>query len=143
MCIVVRRAGARDLEFVGQDGYLSPKLLREKIERGEVFLAEVEGTAAGYLRLEFLWSTQPYIALIRVLEPYRRSGVGTAMLSYVENALRALGHSSLLSSSQVDEPDPQAWHRHMGFAECGIIAGLNEGGVGEVFFRKDLGAVPG
>ncbi|MFU8827154.1 MAG: hypothetical protein ACNA70_06650 [Brevefilum sp.] len=31
-----------------------------------------------------------------------------------------------------------AWHRHMGFAECGVINGLNQGGVGEVIFRKSL-----
>jgi hypothetical protein len=52
--------------------------------------------------------------------------------------LRSAGHSAFLSSSQVDEPNPQAWHRHMGFVECGILAGLNEGGVGELFFRKEL-----
>jgi GNAT superfamily N-acetyltransferase len=98
----------------------------------------VDSSAAGYLRLEFLWSTQPYIALIRVVDPYRRRGVGRAMLRYVEGVLRSEGHSCLLSSSQVDEPEPQAWHRHMGFSECGIIHGLNEAGVGELFFRKQL-----
>lgn len=138
MSISIRRAETRDLEFVSQDGYLRPDLLAQKVEHGEVFLAEVEGTAAGYLRLEFLWSTQPYIALIRVIDPYRRRGVGTAMLSYVQDVLRSSGHSSLLSSSQADEPDPQAWHRQLGFTECGIINGLNEGGVGEIFFRKQL-----
>jgi hypothetical protein len=30
------------------------------------------------------------------------------------------------------------WHRKMGFAECGIINGINEAGIGEVFFRLDL-----
>lgn len=79
-----------------------------------------------------------FIALVRVVDPYRRKGVGRAMLSYVQNILRSAGHSSLLSSAQVDEPEPQAWHRHMGFTECGIINGLNEGGVGEIFFRKQL-----
>jgi len=44
----------------------------------------------------------------------------------------------LFSSSQANEPEPQAWHRHVGFEECGFIAGINEGGVGEVFFRKVL-----
>jgi len=39
----------------------------------------------------------------------------------------------------VDEPEPQAWHRHMGFVECGIINGINENGIGEVFFRKTPG----
>lgn len=45
---------------------------------------------------------------------------------------------ALYSSSQVDEGEPQAWHRHMGFVECGILAGVNEGGVGEVFYQKAL-----
>jgi len=26
----------------------------------------------------------------------------------------------------------------MGFEECGMINGLNQGGIGEVFFRKTL-----
>lgn len=44
----------------------------------------------------------------------------------------------LLSSSQADEFEPQTWHRHMGFVECGRLEGINEGGVDEVFFRKQL-----
>lgn len=40
------------------------------------------------------------------------------------------------SSSSEDEAEPQAWRRHMGFVECGFIAGMNEGGVGEVFSVK-------
>ena len=43
-----------------------------------------------------------------------------------------------MSSSQADEPEPQTWHRAIGFEECGIISGLNEGGIGEIFFRKKL-----
>jgi len=27
----------------------------------------------------------------------------------------------------------------MGFVECGILAGMNEHGVGEIFFRRRLG----
>ena len=44
----------------------------------------------------------------------------------------------LYSSSQADEPEAQAWHRRMGFEECGIVSGINEGGIGEVFFRRPL-----
>jgi hypothetical protein len=43
----------------------------------------------------------------------------------------------LYSSATGDEVPPQAWHRHMGFEECGILVGHNEG-VGEIFFRKSL-----
>ena len=76
-------------------------------------------------------------ALIQVLPEYRRQGVGKALLRFIEAFLRDAGHEALYSSSQADEPEPQAWHRYMGFEECGFIAGINDG-VGEVFFRKSL-----
>lgn len=138
MAISVRRAEEDDVGFVSQDGYADHETVLRKIRQGEVFVAEVDGVPAGYTRIEFLWSVQPYVALIRVLEPYRRRGVGRALLDELERRLRERGHTVLFSSSQVDEPEPQAWHRHMGFQECGVIHGLNEGGVGELFFRKDL-----
>lgn len=137
MSISVRLAEGCDLAFVGQDRYLEQAVLVRKVEQAEVFLAEVDGVRAGYLRLEFLWSTQPYIALVRVIGTHRGRGVGKALLTHVQDVLRSSGHVSLLSSSQADEPEPQAWHRHMGFVECGIINGLNEG-VGEIFFTKQL-----
>jgi GNAT superfamily N-acetyltransferase len=92
----------------------------------------------GYVRWEFLWSLVPYVALIRVLPAHRRQGVGRALVAFLEKRLRSQGHTTLYSWSQADEAEPQAWHRHMRFEECGIIAGINEGGVGEVFFRKRL-----
>jgi predicted GNAT superfamily acetyltransferase len=138
MAISVRPATPSDLEFVSQDGHAPRAAVRRKIDHGEVFVVEVGGEPAGHLRLEFLWSVQPYVALIHVVERHRGRGAGRALLEHVERDLRNEGHAVLFSSSQVDEPEPQAWHRHMGFEECGVIAGLNEGGVGELFFRKVL-----
>ena len=138
MGIAVRAAEGRDLAFVSQDGYVDLTVVERKIGQNEVFVAELDGESAGYVRIEYLWSTQPYLSLIHVLKPQRRRGVGRALLAHVEHVLRDAGQSTLFSSSQVDESEPQAWHRHMGFSECGIINGLNEGGVGEVFFRKSL-----
>jgi len=136
--IQVRIADDDDLAFVGQDGYVVSEVLRRKIAVGEVLIAESEGMAVGYLRLEFLWSSIPYIGLIRVSEGSRRQGVGRALVQFVEQQLLARGHSVLYSSSQANEPEPQAWHRTLGFKECGIIAGINRGDIGEIFFRKRL-----
>ncbi len=93
----------------------------------------------GYLRLEYLWSKIPYVGLIRVQEAFRRRGVGRAIVDFLDRFLRENGHKVLMSSSQVNEPSAQAWHRAVGFEECGIIAGINKNGIGEVFFRKSLG----
>jgi ribosomal protein S18 acetylase RimI-like enzyme len=78
--------------------------------------------------------------MIRVAPESQRRGVGRALLAFVANSLCAEGHDALLSSSQKNEPDPQTWHRRMGFVECGLLTGINEGGVDEVFFRKLLTA---
>lgn len=134
----VRYATPRDLDFVSQDGYVPVHTVARKIEVGEVLVAERDSALAGYLRIEYLWSKLPYIALIRVLPDSRRHGVGRAMLAFLEQQLRAAGHTLLLSSSQSDEPEPQAWHRHMGFVECGHLEAINAGGVDEVFFRRHL-----
>jgi N-acetylglutamate synthase-like GNAT family acetyltransferase len=136
--ISVRLATLADLDFVRQDGYISAEKARRKIEEEEVFVAARGGNAIGYLRLEYLWSFIPYIALIYVRPECRRQGAGRAMLGRLEACLRAKDCGALYSSSQADEPQPQAWHRHMGFEECGLLAGINPEGVGEIFFRKRL-----
>ena len=113
-------------------------VIEGKIERREILLAERAGALAGYLRLEYLWSMVPFLGLIWVVEGQRRQGVGKALLAYVGDFLRGRGHGALYSSSQADEPEPQAWHRHVGFEECGFIGRINEGGIGEIVFRKRL-----
>ena len=144
--IVIRFARLDDLDFAYQDGYIPAEMLNRKIEAQstlnpdhieDVVIAEWNGKRVGYVRLEYLWSIVPYISLIRVLPEYQRQGVGKALLQFIETFLREAGHEALYSSSQADEPEPQAWHRYMGFEECGFISGINEG-VGEVFFRKSL-----
>lgn len=134
----VRLANPEDLDFVSRDGYVAKEIVLHKIEQGECFVLDVDGQLAGYLRLEFLWSIVPYIALVKLLETYRKKGYSRDLIQFVENHLRSKGYDVLYSSSQADEPTPQAWHRHMGFEECGIINGINAGGIGEIFFRKSL-----
>ena len=137
--VTVRPAREADLAFVAQDGYVGEDRVARQIAAGEVWIAEDGTTPLGYVRLEYLWGRVPYIALIRVLPEHRGRGTGGALLSAVEQHASAEGHPWLYSSSQADEPEPQAWHRRMGFAECGFLSGVNERGIGEVFFRKATG----
>lgn len=139
--ITVRFARPDDLPFISEGRGIAPEILLRKIDEHEVIVAEREGRAVGHARLDYLWSKIPYLSLILTIDEQRRTGVGRALLRFIEDFLRTRGHEVLYSSSQVDEPEPQTWHRHMGFTECGIIAGINRGGVGEVFFRKELGKV--
>jgi N-acetylglutamate synthase-like GNAT family acetyltransferase len=137
--IVVRVATLADLPFVSRDSQVPSERVSRMIADGHVYLATWGTEPAGYARIEYLWSKIPYLGLIWVPEQYRRRGVGRSLLAAIERDARAAGHEFFYSSSQTDEPEPQAWHRRMGFTECGFIAGINGDGVGEVFFRKPLG----
>ena len=135
----IHPARPSDLEFVSADHKIPVEAVSQLIKQSQVYVATLGDTAVGYARIEFLWSKLPYIALLVVLEWYRSRGAGRALLAKIGADALLAGHTQLYSSSQADEPSPQAWHRHMAFAECGYIAGINQGGVGEVFFRKPLG----
>ena len=133
----IRFAVAADAEFLSRHVYVSEEVISRKIALDEYIVAASADQLVGFLQLEYLWSLVPYIGLIRVLPGYRRQGLGTAMLNFVERFLYEREFRSLYSSSQADEPDPQAWHRRVGFEECGVITGINDG-VDEVFFCKTL-----
>jgi N-acetylglutamate synthase-like GNAT family acetyltransferase len=134
---IIRFANVNDLAFLEGQTYASPEVVRRKIEWKEFIVAETGGRVIGFLQLEYLWSLVPYVALIRVEPERRRMGIGTQLVAWAEDRAREDGRNALYSSSQADEPEPQAWHRRVGFEECGFIAGINEG-VGEIFFRKLL-----
>ena len=142
--IRVRFANRMDLDgCIALDHPAMPaEVIRCKVEQREIIVAEGAGQFVGYLRLEYLWSVVPYVALVWVVDNQRQQGIGRAMLRYLESVLREEGHTALYSSSQANEPEPQAWHRHVGFKECGFVASINEGGIGEIFFRKDLSHDP-
>ncbi|MFW9975471.1 MAG: GNAT family N-acetyltransferase [Candidatus Thorarchaeota archaeon] len=137
--VIVRFAGPEVLEWcVVEDVQVTEQVIRHKIINDEIIIAELDSQPIGYLRIEYLWSNIPYIGVIFVIDDYRNEGIGGKILTFLEDYLRSRGHDVLYSSSQVNEPEAQAWHRSVGFIESGIISGINEGGIGEVFFRKSL-----
>jgi len=75
---------------------------------------------------------------IRAMTSPPRVRPARMLLDYLGEQLRAQGYVALLSSSQTDEPEPQAWHRHLGFTSGGIIENIADEGIGEVVFRLEL-----
>ena len=127
MTITVRWATPTDKDFPFVAEHVPDAVVAVRIANSHVAIGELDGRPVGAIQLEYLWGTRPYVALIRVDPAAQRQGVGRALLDFVSSALRAAGYEQLYSSSQADEPEPQAWHRRMGFAECGLIAGITPG----------------
>lgn len=120
------------------DDTISHEHMQQRIEGYEILVASRGDTIIGYLKLQYLWDTKPFLSLIRIAENERGKGIGRHLLEYTCHFLEMNGFKVLFSSSQVNEEAPQKWHRKMGFAECGLISGLNEGGYGELFFKRYL-----
>jgi N-acetylglutamate synthase-like GNAT family acetyltransferase len=135
--IKIRFANKLDFDFLNSHVHTSNEILKRKIKWQEIIVAEKDEIPIGFLQLEYLWSLVPYIALIKVLPEYQRMGISRKLLEFTESFLRQNDHQMIYSSSQFDESSPQEWHRHIGFEECGMISGINEG-IGEVFFRKKI-----
>lgn len=133
-------ATMEDWDFLNTAGVirLPEAILKRKILWQEIIIARLDEVNVGYAHIDYLWSYVPFIATIWVVENQRRLGVGRAMLTFLEQTARSKGSGAIYSSSQCDEVEPQAWHRHVGFEECGILAGHNEG-IGELLFRKQIG----
>ncbi|CAN5572796.1 hypothetical protein BH24DEI1_BH24DEI1_00150 [soil metagenome] len=111
---------------------------RHKVEAQEVIALELTGRVAGLARYAVLWTTVPFLELIFIEEPYRGKGHSRRMLEFLKAHLRKEGYVALLSSSQTDEPRPQAWHVHMGFRSNGIIEHIADDNVGELVYRTAL-----
>jgi len=138
MKVAVRQGVPDDLAFIMLKCHFTEEEVLRKIGENEIFLLTVDGQPAGYLSIEYLWSSIPFIDMLWISEPHQEKGYSRDLLGFVEDYLREIGYETLYSSSQEDEAEPQAWHQHMGFMDCGVINGINEGGIGEIFFRKPL-----
>lgn len=111
---------------------------RRLISNEEVLVVDEGGRVVGLAHYTMLWADVPFLNMIVLAEDVRGRGLSHLLLKALTTRLRDQGYPALLSSSQTDEPMPQAWHRHMGFTSNGIIENIADEGIGEVVFRLML-----
>lgn len=135
----IQEATVGDIPELGPlDRWPSEAAWRERIGAGGVLVARHAGRIVALLRHCVLWTTVPFVELIWVDPAFRGRGLSRRLLAALTDRLRQRGFVALLSSSQEDEPEAQAWHRHVGFSDNGYIANIADDGVGEVVFRLVL-----
>ncbi|MEM7334344.1 MAG: GNAT family N-acetyltransferase [Chloroflexota bacterium] len=140
MNIQIRFADERELAWLlAENDYLPDGMVEQKIAHNEYIVAVQDEMIVGYLRFSYFWSFIPYIDIIYVQEELRCQGIGRKMLTVLEGVAREQGQSFILSSSQSDEAEPQAWHRHVGFRDAGALVELRPlQDVTELIFVKHI-----
>ena len=111
---------------------------RRRIGRRRYLLLVCGGDVVGLARLDWIWESVPYLGLIRIEPEFRGRGYSRLLLRAVTDRARDAGQPRLFSSSTAGESAPQAWHRHLGFRDAGMIKQLNDSGEDEVFFHLDI-----
>ena len=139
MDLKIRFAEIKDLDScVELDLHKNVDTIKNKISMKEVIVAENNNEVIGCLKIEYIWTHLPFISYIVIKNDFRASGIGRSMLTFLEEYLKNNGQDTLLSSTMTDAINPQKWHLKMGFIECGMLCGINDDGVGEIFFKKAL-----
>lgn len=135
----IRLANENDLiSCIELDLHKNSEKIKNKICMKEVFVAENNNEIIGCLKIEYIWTHLPFISYIVIKDNFRKAGLGKAMITYLEEYLKNSGQNTLLSSTMTDALPQQKWHKKNGFKECGILCGINDHGVGELFFKKEL-----
>lgn len=135
--LTVRFANKKYINWLTRNDHIQRKIIKLKIEQKEIIVAQLQNKLIGFMRIEFLWSIVPYIAVIKVKKEYQKQGVGKSLLQFIEKYLVKKGYKTLFTSSVVKEKEPQKWHKYMGFKKCGYIDHIQKEGR-EIFFYKNL-----
>ena len=135
--ITVRRAIRSDYPIIkAYDPFMGDR--REDIERGELFVADHDDhRAAGYLKLSSaMFFNKPFVTYLCVKSEFRREGVASKLLLGIE---QHVGWHRLFISTEEDNIAMQELLAKLGYEKCGEITRLNENGVPEWFYSKDIG----
>ena len=135
--ITVRRATRTDYPIIKEyDQFIGDR--REDIERGELFVADCdEHQGAGYLKLSSsMFFNKPLVTYLCVNPTFRRKGVATELLLGVE---KHVGWERLFISTEENNHAMRELLPKIGYQKFGEITRLNENGVAEWFYSKDLG----
>ena len=116
----------------------APEIVRKAIDEGKLLVALDGDEVIGYVRWDNFWDQIPLCVLVRVTPAHQRRGAGRALYRALEERLRAAGRTFWLSSLEEDNERSRLFHESLGFRRIGALEGLNENGVREVFYRKDL-----
>ena len=105
-------------------------------ERKQLIVVTDDKKPIAFLWFCYMFGHKPFINFIRVLPKYQSQGVGRQMFDFFENEMKKLGKDMIFSSSKESNDGSRAFHKKLGFQECGVWSLKNEWT--EVFFLKKI-----
>lgn len=124
------------LETDSGTGWTRPKsFFEESLKHERVLLARDGERAVAYLLYQVIWGNVAFLSLLVVLPGYRKKGIATSMINYLEERFIDLGFKSYVTSTEAINPNTKTFFTDLGFSRIGDLAMQN--GI-EIFFLKRL-----
>ena len=106
----------------------------EWVSGDSTVVAVVDDAVVGYAVLEYTFFSQGFISMLIVSEAIRRKGVGTALVSHLEEICKT---GKLFTSTNKSNGPMQALMQSMSYEPSGIVHNLDDGDP-ELFYFKRL-----
>lgn len=133
--MIIRYAEIADYLWLRKfDIHISEDVLKLKIEREEIYVAQDDNELVGWLRYNLFWDSIPFMNMLYFLEEYRGKGLGKKIVYHWENEMKKKGFKKVLTSTLSNE-EAQHFYRKMGYKEIGGFI-LDE--PLEILFHKEL-----
>ena len=114
----IRVAEKEDLEILRQyDTHISSEELAYALARCRVYIVEVRGQFAGWLRYNLFWDNTPFLNMLYLLEEFRGKGYGKEVVRYWESRMAEKKYDCVMTSTASDE---YAQHFYMRLGYCAI-----------------------
>ncbi len=130
----IRYAKEADISLlIEHDKHIPKEELGNSIRLRRIYIAEENGSFAGWLRYNLFWDNTPFMNLLYILEEYRGKGLGRQLVTFWENEMVRQGFETVMTSTQSNE-----YAQHFYFKlEYEAIGGFRlDGDAYEVIFAK-------
>ncbi len=135
----IKRATESDIEaiisvdHVAADHENRRRHICEWVSGDSTILAVIDDAVVGYAVLEYTFFSQGFISMLIVAEASRRRGVGTALVSHLEEICKT---GRLFTSTNKSNEPMQALMQSMSYEPSGIVHNLDDGDPELFYFKK-------
>lgn len=129
----IKLATDSDLQYIlNIDPFRRIDIIHHAIERGDCYIAVYDSIIKGFAIINYTFFDNAFIELLMVVEKYRRSGIGSALLNYLFAECKT---QKLFTSTNKSNDLMRKLLGKAGFTFCGEIDALDEGDP-EMFFVR-------
>lgn len=109
----------RELGFPAKAETATEADIRDWLDAGRVFVAEIEGQGVGAVRMDESSPERAKISRLGVHEDWQSSGIGSVLLDHVEELARAEGFEAIWLTTPGDHPHLPSFYRDRGYRKTG------------------------